>query len=229
MAFRADVQAELGRDRAIEYLISRDIPHQQRPRSQRLLDTLIQKFGPVVESYPSWHPLMTANKDPRDWGRNSQTTPSREAGYKGLDHSIYLRNAVITCPYTEGDTIFQAVSELKKHPDATITAERLDALFYMPNAHPVLIRCQWHHDMEYDGTVPKRIASGLMLEEMAPCWRWAKVAESWENMRHFILGSPRGSKSSLFVNQETGNALKALYIAMINSGIHGPIYADRFK
>ncbi len=229
MAFRADVQAVLGRDRAIEYLVTRNIPHESRPRSQRVLEKLIQKYGPVVDSYPSWHPLMTANKDPREWGRDSQTTPSQKAGYKGLDHTIYLRNAIITCPYGGEEAVLKSVDDLKGHPDAKITAEPLDAMLYMPNAHPVVIKCEWYHDLEHDGTIPMRIASGLLLEELAPCWRWAKVAESWENMRHYILGSPRGSKSSLFVNQETGNALKSLYIAMINSGIHGPIYAERFK
>jgi hypothetical protein len=229
MAFRADVQSVLGRNRAIEYLITRNIPHEQRPKSQRVLENLIHKFGPVVDSYPSWHPLMTANKLPKEWGRDSQTTPSQKNGYKGLDHSIYLRNAIITCPYAGEETILASVAALKGHPDATITAEPLDAMLYMPNAHPVVIMCQWHRDLDHDGTIPKRIASGLLLEEMAPCWRWAEVAESWENMRHYILGSPRGSKSSLFVNQETGNALKNLYTSMINSGIHGPIYEERFK
>lgn len=229
MSFRADVQAVMGRERAIEYLVTRNIPHEKRPQSLRILEKLIKKYGPVVESYPSWHPLMTANKNPRDWGRNPQTTPCKEAGYRGLDHTICLRNAIISCPYSREETILESVQELKEHPDAKITAEPLDALFYMPNAHPVVIKCDWHYDMDHDGTIPMRIAAGLLLEELAPMWRYAEVADTWENVRVYILGAPRGSKSSLFVNQETGNALKALYTAMINAGIHGPIYANRFK
>ena len=223
MAFRADEQAKVGREEAIDYLITRNLPVSERKRSQTVFDELLAEYGPVVRYYPSWHPLMTANGNKRDLGRYPQTTPNRDSGYEGLDHTIHLRNAFITCPYAGAKTVLKAVENLNGPTDATITAEELDVPFYMPNAKPVLVKCDWHHKMEIDGTVPKKVAVGLLLEQEAPCWRWAQVAETWENMRHYILGSPRGSKSSLFVNQETGNALKVVYTMLIKTGIFGPI------
>lgn len=224
MAFRADEQASVGRASAIEYLITRNIPPADRKRSLIVLDELLQEYGPVVQYYPYWHPLMTANGSKRGLGKYPQTSPNDESGYHGLDHTVHLQNGFITCPYSGAERIIESIRKLQEHKDAAISAEMVDVPFYMPNATPVLVKCKWHHDMESDGTIPKRVAVGLMLEQEVPCWRWAQVAESWENMRHYILGSPRGSKSSLFVNQETGNALKLVYTMLIKTGIFGPIY-----
>jgi hypothetical protein len=223
MAFRADEQANVGREGAIDYLITKNIPTSDRQRSLAVFDEILDKYGPVVRSYPSWHPLMTANGNKRDLGRYPQTSPNVDSGYAGLDHTIYLRNAFITCPYSGAKNVIDAVNSLKGHADATISAEELDVPLYMPNATPVLVKCEWHEDMDLDGTIPKQVAVGLLLEQEVPCWRWAQVAETWEDMRHYILGSPRGSKSSLFVNQETGNALKHVYMMLIKTGIFGPI------
>jgi hypothetical protein len=78
--------------------------------------------------------------------------------------------------------------------------------------------------MEADGTIPKSIAVPLLLEMEVPNWRTAKVAETWETMRPYILGSPRGARSSLFVNQETGQVLKDVWNTLIDTGMFGPIY-----
>lgn len=56
-----------------------------------------------------------------------------------------------------------------------------------------------------------------------PCWKWAEVAETWERMRPHFLGMPCGKRSSLFVNQETGQAMKKIWEALIYSGMYGPI------
>ena len=42
-------------------------------------------------------------------------------------------------------------------------------------------------------------------------------------MRHYFLGSPHGSRSSLFVSQETGQAMKKIWEALIHTGMFGPI------
>lgn len=223
MAFRAEEQARIGRDSAIDYLTMNHIPVSDRKQSSTVLDELLAEYGPVVQSYPYWHPLMTANKNKRNSKQYPQTSPNPSSGYEGLDHTVYLRNAFITCPYGGAEAVIEAVQRLEGHADADISAEKLDVAFYAPNATPVLVKCEWHHDMNPDGTIPKRVAVGLLLEQESPCWRWAQGAETWESMRHYILGSPRGSKSSLFVNQETGNALKHAYTMLIRTGVFGPI------
>src|SRR3546814_17303431 len=51
----------------------------------------------------------------------------------------------------------------------------------------------------------------------------AQVAETWWNVRSLILGSPHGSRSSLFVNQHTGVHMRKILEAMHASGMFGPI------
>src|SRR3546814_9233054 len=51
----------------------------------------------------------------------------------------------------------------------------------------------------------------------------SRVAETWWNVRSLILGSPHGSRSSLFVNQHTGVHMRKILEAMNASGMFGPI------
>ncbi len=51
----------------------------------------------------------------------------------------------------------------------------------------------------------------------------AKVAETWWNIRSYILGCPHGSRSSLFVNQHTGAHMRKILETMNDSGMFGPI------
>ena len=89
----------------------------------------------------------------------------------------------------------------------------------------MLVTCEWTSERAWssDGTIPKAVAVPLMLELELPFWRSAEVAETWESMRPHILGSPCGSRSSLFVNQETGAYLKKVWNDIIYSGMFGPI------
>jgi len=87
-----------------------------------------------------------------------------------LDHTRCLRNAVITCPYYDKG-VFESVKELKRSPLATISAEPIDAPLYHPTAKPILITCEWHHDLAPDGTIPASLAVPLLLEIEVPNWR----------------------------------------------------------
>jgi hypothetical protein len=220
MAFRADETARIGYDRAVNYLISRirDVDESQRALSKEALEDIVYKYGPVIDSYPSWHPLVS-NHDNRD----PVTDPSRECGYKGLDHTIYLANAFITCPYHDGQDVIDSVDRLPPNPVATITAERLDVQLYQSNANPILVKCDWNEPLSMDGMIPLSLAMPLLLEKEIPCWQWSQVAETWETMRPYFLGTPHGSRSSLFVNQDTGQAIKKVWNALIYTGMFGPI------
>ncbi|MCW0219116.1 MAG: hypothetical protein OJI67_12400 [Prosthecobacter sp.] len=221
MAFRADESAKHGREEAVNELITRYLPN--RSKSEAVLGALIDEYGPVVQSYPRWHPLVSSSPNPskRIWTLN---IPEVQTGFKGLDHTIYLRNGFITCPYSNGQTVLDSVDKLKCSPGVSINAERINVPLYMPEATPILVKCEWDHPMESDGTIPKSLAVPLMLETEASCWRDYEVAETWETMRPYILGGPRGSRSSLFVNQETGQVLKNLWNTLISTGMFGPIY-----
>ncbi|AMQ89740.1 MULTISPECIES: hypothetical protein [Marinobacter] len=223
MAFRADEAARIGYEQVEAYLVPRprDSDESVRMRSREALMDIVDELGPVVDTYPTWHPLV-CNHD----SRIPETTPSAQCGYNGLDHTRLFRNGFITCPYTasgKAEKVIESVNALPPHPVANITAEKLDVKLYMPDATPVLVKCEWNRALNMDGTIPLSIAMPLILEQELPCWRWSELAETWESMRYYLLGSPHGARSSLFVNQETGQAIKKIWNSLIYTGMFGPI------
>ena len=218
MAFRADEAAASGYESLKTYLISRHFSPSDRSRSERVLLDIVEKCGPAVESYPTWHPLVR-NHDKRD----PQTYPNAKCLYKGLDHTQYLAHGFITCPYRDGSDIIESVNRLPRIQCADITAEKLDVKFYNEGTMAILVRCNWSEHLEQGSLVPKKLAVPLMLEQELPCWTWAKRSETWESMRPYLLGQPHGNRSSLFVNQDTALAMKKVYLAMVESGMFGPL------
>lgn len=218
MAFRADEAARAGFDEVVDYFVSRNTVPAGRARSRAALDDIHDDCGPVVSAYPSWHPLVWHHDD-----HSPQTIPSERCGYKGLDHTRYFANGFITCPYNDGQAVFESVANLPAHPAAAITARKLDVELYNSGATAILVKCEWDKPLASDGTIPLSIAIPLILEKEVPCWKWATRAETWESMRPYFLGRPHGSRSSLFVNQESGQAIKKIWDSLIHTGMFGPI------
>ena len=218
MAFRADEAAARGYDEVRNYFVSRHFTPAERAQSEKALREIIEEVGPPVESYPTWHPLVAQHD-----GRNPETRPSKRSGYEGLDHTRFFAHGFITCPYVNGDDVIASAYRIKCPPGVSITAERLDGPFYDDNADPILVRCEWTRDLEVNHTIPKALAVPLMLEQEVPCWHWAQRAETWETMRHYLLGQPHGSRSSLFVTQDTALAIKKIYLSLVESGMFGPL------
>ena len=220
MPFRADEAAQAGYEEVISYLVprARDLKESERARSLETLEEILERCGPVVDSYPSWHPLVCHHDE-----RDPATTPSKQCGYEGLDHTRYFAKGFITCPYGDGQKVLDSVAALPYHDIAQITAEKLDVNLYNERAVPILVECHWKKPLETDGTIPLSIAMALILEKELPCWKWSQVAETWETMRPYLLGAPHGSRSSLFVNQEAGQAIKKIWDLLIHTGMFGPI------
>lgn len=221
MAFRAEEAAKAGYEEAESYLVGRlrDASPEVRARSKEALLDIVDELGPVVDAYPSWHPLVRHHDD-----RNPVTRPGTDCGYRGLDHTRYFAHGFVTCPYDDGREVMESVAELQfKHPAAEIMARRLDVKFYSSSAHPILVKCDWTKTLPMDKLVPLAIAMPLLLEKEIPCHEWSQVAETWETMRPYFLGAPRGARSSLFVSQETGQAMKKVWEALIYTGMFGPI------
>ncbi|MBL4799524.1 MAG: hypothetical protein JKY50_19145 [Oleispira sp.] len=220
MAFRADEAASSGYDRAKKYLIPVTFAPDVRAKSENVLLSIIDELGPVVEGYPSWHPLVSKHDE-----HNPETSPNERTGYRGLDHTRYFAHGFITCPYHGGDEVINSAIRLNHHC-AKITAEKLDVPFYAENANPVLVKCEWSEPLKPGKLIKKKIAVPLMLEQEMPMWRWSSRAERWDVMRPYLLGEPHGSRSSLFVDQETALAMKKAYMAMVESGMFGPLKMD---
>lgn len=219
MAFRAEESKEDGLKQVKKYLIPLSLKN--KVESEEKLYDIVEKYGPVVNSYPSWHPLVTNHDD-----RYPCTRPGRDCGYEGLDHTVYFRDAFVTCPYVGGNQIIDSVKEIRKKSNYNIYAEYIDVKFYDEGATPILVYCDWGDAFDLSGMIPAKIAVPLMLEKEIPFHRCSEVAETWETMRPYFLGEPHGSRSSLFVNQDTALTMKKIWNLLINTGMYGPIYVS---
>jgi len=220
MAFRADESAKDGLEKAKRYLINpRNIDESERERSFEALLDIVDECGPVVDGYPTWHPLVRN----REAEHSPCTYPGQQCGYKGLDHTVNFRSGFVTCPYGDVDEVIAAVNGLPWHPVAVIEARELDAKLYAMNARPVLVTCKWTRPMDFEGTIPLSVAAALLLEMEIPLWRDAQVAETWETMKPYFIGQPHGAASSLFLSLKTVQALKKIWESIIYTGMYGPI------
>ena len=222
--FRENEAREQGFERARRYLVPRagEATPAEREKALQVLTDLVAELGPVVEAYPIWHPLV-AQLNPVD----PVTDPDERSGYRGLDHTIYFAHGFVTCPYGAPEIVVASVEDAghpgHKDRDAYLSAEIIDAPLYRPGTTPVVVRCNWSVLLESGHFVPRRQAIGRMIEGEVRQWRDADVSESWETMRPYFLGDPYGARSSLFVTQETGMAMKRAWIAISESGMFGRI------
>ncbi|MDH8145973.1 hypothetical protein QIG09_17610 [Klebsiella pneumoniae] len=220
MAFRAEELVKANFDKAYRYLVPEGASREMRVAVRDKLEEIVGECGPVVDGYPAWHPFMfDANKT--NW---APMTPKSTPAFSYLDHTIYFQNGILTCPYGHGVEEFIKKVRSLSHKDAGFTIEKIDdVVLYHEEAVPLLIKCNWYftYEMEDDGTFPARVAMGLMLENEVPNWRTAVYSESWEEMRGQIMGYPHGARSSLFVNQQTGQKMKNLWGQLIKTGLLG--------
>lgn len=221
MAFRAGEVAESGYQIAENYLLQgireNELEYQ---KSKEFLEDLVLELGPVISTYPSWHPLVSNHKD----SRFPSIAPSSDCGYEGLDHTVYFVNGFITCPYHDGIEVIESVRKLPYHSAAYIDATPLDVKLYQMNANPILVKCEWLDKFQGAGsTIPLRVALPLILMEEIPTWADAELAETWESMKTYFLGQPHGARSSLFLDQESGQSIKKIWNQLINTGMFGPI------
>lgn len=219
MAFRVNDSSKSLIQEAQDHLINREFPKELRQRAIDDFQDLVDKYGPVVKGYPTWHPLVAAcNVKRQPW-----THPFQNKVYGSLDHVVLFRDAFLVCPYGGADQIIKSVHEMKD-VDHYVLAEELDVKLYHPEATPVLVYHQWRKPLENDGTIPKSLAVPLMLEFEIPHWRTSEVGETWETMRSYLLGSPHGQSSSHFINKDTGTVMKNVWNTLIYTGMFGPLY-----
>ncbi|HBM2772195.1 TPA: hypothetical protein LU106_005032, partial [Enterobacter hormaechei subsp. xiangfangensis] len=115
--FRANEEAEKLKAEAINYFLIKEIApwrkdnidaisETDRKRAEDALSVICTKLGPVVSSYPEWHPVIALGRDKSiPCYRDTQTTPS----FPRLDHTRYMANGIITCPYGDTDELIAAV------------------------------------------------------------------------------------------------------------------------
>ncbi len=113
--FRANEDSEKLRVKAFDYLLMKDsfpwrkensgtISTEDRNRAEHALTVIHEKFGPFVTSYPEWHPVIALGLNVHNHS-GTQTTPC----FPHLDHTSYMANAIITCPYGSADELIATV------------------------------------------------------------------------------------------------------------------------
>lgn len=207
--FRDDEARQRGFEQAKNILIPRQETPKNRERSLEILHDLVDELGPVVDSYPTWHPLVSQYNHHHRRPYILSTLPGKNCGYEGLDHTVYFAHGFVTCPYNNSELVISSVNNIR-HQIATITAERVDVPLYSAK-----IRCNWENQLDSHKFVSKRVAIGLMLDQEIPKWHFSEVGESWETMRRYFLGAPHGARSSLFVSADTANAMKKIWLSII--------------
>lgn len=144
---------------------------------------------------------------------------SQVKAYEKLDHTAKFVRGFVTCPYSEvaADRLVETIGQV-----SGLYAYRLDEPLYSDHAYPVVVVAM-RVQLEADGTIRSRDALAWFAQLTANQASGAEVAETWWNIRTNILGSPHGSRSSLFVNQHTGAHMRKILEAMNASGMFGPI------
>ena len=109
MAFRADEEREKGYEKALNYLTPKQgTPKQKEDARHKIID-IIEEYGPVIDSYPTWHPIVS--RFPRDDYKYAYTDPSLlRSYYKGLDHTVLLAHGFISCPYQGADQLIKEIN-----------------------------------------------------------------------------------------------------------------------
>ncbi len=213
MEFRAPSVAKELNANAIQYLTK----NLNDPEvGLHVLDGLMHELGNAVDGFPDWHPILTI---PKQGSTEHVSSLSQLKTYNGIDHTVEFVRGFITCPYSENqaDQLLDAVNLLPG-----LNAYRLPGPLYANNACPVVVEAN-EIVLEADGTIRSRDAlTWFAQESVKEAWD-ATVAETWWNIRSNILGSPHGSRSSLFVNQHSGVHMRKILEALNNSGMFGPI------
>jgi hypothetical protein len=213
MEFRSNAVASQQDVETINYL-TKDLRDPASARAR--VEGLIAELGHSVLMYPDWHPILTA---PPSNTSGHVSSLSQVHAYRHNDHTRCFVRGFVTCPYSaeRADKLIDEVREV-----GGLTARRLDEPLYSDEAYPVVVEA-YNVELEADGTIRSRDALAWFVQQTAKSATEAQVAETWWNMRQYILGRPHGSRSSLFVNQYTGGHMRKILEALNNSGMFGEI------
>lgn len=216
MEFRLPKAAAEQNARALKYL-TKNLDDSEA--GKEVFNELLTDLGNVIESFPSWHPILTAPPQPSQPFNAFVTGIHALDIYDGQDHTVEFVRGFLTCPYSEvkADKLVKSVNSI-----LGLHAHRLESPLYANNAYPVVVSAK-NVDLEADGTIRSRDALAWFVQQEAKSARHAEVAETWWNMRSYLLGQPHGSRSSICVNQHTGSHMRKILEAMNDSGMFGPI------
>lgn len=225
MAFRSNETSQENRIRAERYLLSNllDLPKSDYQQSQKTLNKIMNEMGAAVDAYPVWHPFIL---DKEKW--IFCNVPHKNTGYPKIDHTIYFVNGFITSPYNEasnyGQDVIDAINAIPTVHGVVFTAEKLPVTLYNVGTTSILVRCIWPEAESNDGTLSLKAVLPKLLSTALKLYEKQEGVISSEDLLPYLLGSPHGKRSSLFVNQETGHVLKKQWSLLMESGVLQPYF-----
>lgn len=227
MAFRISDEIEQGLKRATQHLID-PLPPSLRGDAKTALLKLVKQFGPVVDRYPAWHPFLAGYFHPPYRSRWLPSTPQNDCGFVGLNNCIFLRDAIILSHNGEICSMEKYFSSKTVSfindwvsPYARVECLPVDAPLYSEKATTVAFICSWKDGVLKDGTIAPRNATALFLKAFCESATESTRPEEWKDILGYVIGGPCGNRSSLFVNQATGQGLKNLLLQLNKSGLFG--------
>lgn len=213
MAFRIAEE----RDRLyteLKRLYAEQLPEDLIPQAVSALLDITSKWGSPVYDFPIWHPLS-------DFLTKHGIFQER-LDFFG-DHQQCFMNAILYCPYDDGEEIVEAVRSCPPHPYVSIDVEKLDATLWNPETTSVLITCTWKFDVLIHGfgTFKLSKVAPLFLEAIQPDLISGKSCRAmpWERFAPLALGEPCGKVSSLFLSKPEGQQLKKLWETVCDTGM----------
>jgi len=213
MEFRSPNVAKEQNSEAVEYFTKN---LNDKDLSKTKLEEVMRDLGDCVRSFPDWHPIIRA---PQKGIKSNASFIANSDVYAGTDHTRNFVRGFITCPYSEdsANKLVENVNQIQG-----LHASRLFFPLYTDDAYPVVVEAL-EVELEGDGTIRSRDAIRWFAEQTIGEAAKAELAETWWNIRSGILGTPHGSRSSLFVNQHTGVHMRKILEALNNSEVFGPI------
>lgn len=221
MTFRANESATDLLDAAV-HALTHGLPVDQRPAAAEYIRDLAAEHGPVVKGYPFWHPFLRTS----DFRNNYiYSTPCYQNGWDGLDHTVFFARAFVTCPYTDGSAVSASTEAInatlkERQSPHLLSARRLPMALYVDRVTPVLVKTTM--DVGEDSAITNDEAlEGFLWLASVLLRMGGEVVEPWENVKEFFLGTPCGTRSSLFVSEKAGSTMRRLLAELNKSGVFG--------
>lgn len=205
-------------DQALKAATEMLVPEEAEKAKTYLIE-LQKELGPVIEAYPTWHPLVRYDGNP-------------DRLIEDHVHMIYFANGyVVTSKEKRWLTIFDcAVNHMPMMADAWVSLEEGDPsikLFGYETSF-IVVKCHWMRKSLPDGTLPPSTAvTNALLTQLFPSLMF-EMGKSWDSMSDEFFGLPHDKRDSAWLNKQTGDALKTLWETMLETKVleQGKGYPD---
>lgn len=196
-----------------------NLTHEERAHNISVLCSLSNRYGPPLDFYPTWHPFVRDHDPQHPCG-----FPCDRTGYEGLARVYPYATAFIARVFPYAVEKFLASVTAKKTEWGPLDVQPLKLRKYSDDIKPMfLVSFRFPDDlpMQPNGAINMGDAVRLMLTNELKLF--GELTEPWEALRADVLGRPAGARSSILVDQRTGQAMKNLWRTIEAAELFGPL------